>query len=116
MCCIGVAHNYFAKRKYNLVELVRPEEETSSDLSKTTAEINSKIPEEMEGVEPSEVKAEDSENKVEGPSGIKVEGHSDIKVDTEDVTESNGTPEINWNGNCEEVNSEEKVTKDEKTC
>ena len=26
VCCIGVAHDYFSKRKYNLVELVRPEE------------------------------------------------------------------------------------------
>jgi len=133
VCCIGVAHNYFAKRKYNLVELVRPEEETSAgDLSETTAEINSKIPDGMEGVEPSEVKAEDSDTKVEGDSDnkvggdsdikeevdsdIKVKVDSDIKVDTEEVTESKGTPEINGNGNCEGVNSEEKVTKDGKTC
>ena len=65
-------------------------------MSKTTAEINSKIPDGMEGVEPSEVKAEDSENKVEGDSDIKVEVDSDIKVDTKEVTESNARDKWEW--------------------
>ena len=31
VCCIGVAHDYFSKRKYNLVELVRPEQEGAAE-------------------------------------------------------------------------------------
>ena len=124
MCCIGVAHNYFAKRKYNLVELVRPEQETGDPVKKTeiktkteSCEIKSDISDGVEGAEPSDVKAGNSD-KVEMDSGNKVEMDSGNKVegDSAEVTDSKGTSNINVNGNCEEANTEEKGTKDEESC
>jgi len=111
VCCIGVAHNYFAKRKYNLVELVRPDQETGDPVKTKpeSCEINSEISDGVEGAEPSDVKTGDSD-KVERDSDNKVEG------DSEEVTDSKGTPKINMNGNCEEGNTEEKGTKDEESC
>ena len=37
VCCIGVAHNYFSKRKYNLVELVRPEQEAAEEVKQESS-------------------------------------------------------------------------------
>jgi len=110
VCCIGVAHDYFGKRKYNLVELVRPEQETgalkmetSPDEIKTNTsdgcEINSET---LDGdkVESSDVKTENSDNKVEKGSA--------------EVTDSIWTAKLNVNGNCEA--DIEKGTKDGDAC
>ena len=40
VCCIGVAHDYFSKRKYNLVELVRPEEGAEEVKQENSVETN----------------------------------------------------------------------------
>ena len=111
VCCIGVAHNYFAKRKYNLVELVRPDQETGDPVKTEpeSCEINSEILDGVEGAESSDVRTGDSD-KVERDSDNKVEGDSD------EVTDSKGTPKIIMNGNCEAANTEEKGTKDEESC
>ena len=37
VCCIGVAHDYFSKRKYNLVELVRPEQEAAEEVKQESS-------------------------------------------------------------------------------
>ena len=109
MCCIGVAHNYFGKRKYNLVELVRPEQEpgaakmeTPSDEIKTNTEGCEIISETSDGVkvESSDVKPYNSENKVER--------------DSAEVTDGKGIPKINVNGNSEV--DMEKGTKDVEAC
>ena len=79
MCCIGVAHNYFAKRKYNLVELVRPEQEASDSKAEVGAkEENSETPEDVKGGT-----SEIEENTVEGDTDVK------------------SVPFINVNGGCE---------------
>ena len=107
MCCIGVAHNYFAKRKYNLVELVRPEQETGDPVKTESCEINSEISDVVDGPEPSDVKTGDSD---------KVDSDNKVERDSAEVTDSKGTPKINGNENCEEANMEEKGTKDEESC
>ena len=67
MCCIGVAHNYFAKRKYNLVELVRPEQEASDAKAEVGAkEENSETPESVKGGT-----SEIEENTVEEDTDVK---------------------------------------------
>ena len=67
MCCIGVAHNYFAKRKYNLVELVRPEQEASDAKAEVGAkEENSETPEGVKGGT-----SEIEENTVEEDTDVK---------------------------------------------
>ena len=109
VCCIGVAHNYFAKRKYNLVELVRPDQETGDPVKTKpeSCEINSEISDGVERAEPSDVKTGDSD-KVQRDSDNKVEGDSD------EVT-CKGTPKIIMNGNCEAANTEEKGTTDKES-
>ena len=44
VCCIGVAHDYFSKRKYNLVELVRPEQEGAEEVKQeNSVETNTEL-------------------------------------------------------------------------
>ena len=89
VCCIGVAHNYFAKRKYNLVELVRPEQEASDAKAEVGAkEENSETPEDVKG------------------------GTSEIEENTvEEDTDVKSVPNINVNGSCEvdEVDKSKEV-------
>ena len=68
VCCIGVAHNYFAKRKYNLVELVRPEQEASDAKAEVGAkeDENSETPEGVKGGT-----SEIEENTVEEDTDVK---------------------------------------------
>ena len=136
-----MARNYFARRKYNLVELVRPEQEQeasaqvkvkpeqetgdkirSEQEEETGEQINMEVKTKTEGCETNseiadEVKVESSDVKSED-SENKVKRDSDNKVegDSAEVADSKGTPTINVNGNCETANTEEKGTTDEESC
>ena len=107
VCCIGVAHNYFSKRKYNLVELVRPEQEPGAvkmetpdeiKTNKEGCEINSETSDGVK-VESSDVKTENSDNK-------------EVERDSTEVNDSKG--KMNVNGNSEVYMA--KGTKDVEAC
>ena len=138
VCCIGVAHNYFARRKYNLVELVRPEQEQevegdqvkvrpeqetgdkirSEQEEETGEQINMEVKTKTEGCETNseiadEVKVESSDVKSEDSENVaKRDSDNKVEGDSAEVADSKGTPTINVNGNCETANTEEKGTKD----
>ena len=84
VCCIGVAHDYFSKRKYNLVELVRPEQEGAAEEVKqeNSVETNTEL---GDGQVQSEVEVLQSGGEAKQPDQLK----TDCVVET---SENNGTP------------------------
>ena len=109
VCCIGVAHNYFGKRKYNLVELVRPEQEPGAVKMETPDEIKT-------NTEGCEINSETSDGVKVESSDVKTENSDDKEVErtSVEVTDGKGTPKINVNGNSEV--DMEKETKDVEAC
>ena len=94
VCCIGVAHNYFGKRKYNLVELVRPEQEPGAVKMEAPDEIKT-------NAEGCEINSETSDGIKLELSDVKTENSDKVERDSVEATDGKGTPKINVNGNSE---------------
>jgi len=94
VCCIGVAHSYFGKRKYNLVELVRPEQEPGAVKMETPDEIKT-------NAEGCEINSETSDGVKLELSDVKTENSDKVERDSVESTDGKGTPKINVNGNSE---------------
>ena len=82
VCCIGVAHDYFSKRKYNLVELVRPEEGAEEVKQENSVETNT---EQSDG----QVKSGEEVLQSGGEAKQLDQSKTDCVVET---SENNGTP------------------------
>ena len=83
VCCIGVAHDYFSKRKYNLVELVRPEQEAVEEAKQeNSVETNT---EQSDG----QVKSGEEVLQSGGEAKQLDQSKTDCVVET---SENNGTP------------------------
>ena len=83
VCCIGVAHDYFSKRKYNLVELVRPEQEGAEEVKQeNSVETNT---EQSDG----QVKSGEEVLQSGGEAKQLDQSKTDCVVET---SENNGTP------------------------
>ena len=87
VCCIGVAHDYFSKRKYNLVELVRPEQEAAEEV-KQESSVGAKTE-----VGDGQVKSETSAGVEVLQSGGEAKQLDQSKTDcVVETSENNGTP------------------------
>ena len=87
VCCIGVAHDYFSKRKYNLVELVRPEQEAAEEV-KQESSVEAKTE-----VGDGQVKSETSAGVEVLQSGGEAKQLDQSKTDcVVETSENNGTP------------------------
>ena len=87
VCCIGVAHDYFSKRKYNLVELVRPEQEAAEEV-KQESSVEAKTE-----VGDGQVESETSAGVEVLQSGGEAKQLDQSKTDcVVETSENNGTP------------------------
>ena len=84
VCCIGVAHDYFSKRKYNLVELVRPEQEAAEEV-KQESSVEAKTE-----VGDGQVKSETSAGVEVLQSGGEAKQLDQLKTDCVQTSENSG--------------------------
>ena len=84
VCCIGVAHDYFSKRKYNLVELVRLEQEAAEEV-KQESSVEAKTE-----VGDGQVKSETSAGVEVLQSGREAKQLDQLKTDCVQTSENSG--------------------------